>query len=51
MKKSSITALLLCCSMSSVAAIPDGKKEKPFTFNNEIVCLKQIQKQITPYLK
>lgn len=51
MKKSSITALILCCSMSSIAAVPDGKIEKPFTFNNEIVCLKQIQKQITPYLK
>lgn len=51
MKKPSITALLLCCSMSSIAAVPDGKIEKPFTFNNEIVCLKQIQKQITPYLK
>jgi len=50
-KKSSITALILCCSMSSIAAVPDGKIEKPFTFNNEIVCLKQIQKQITPYLK
>lgn len=37
--------------MSSIAAEPDGKIEKQFAFNNEIVCLKQIQKQITPYLK
>lgn len=37
--------------MSSKAAVPDGKIEKPFDFNNEIVCLKEIQKQITPYLK
>lgn len=51
MKKYSIAALLLCCSMFSIAAVPDGKIEKPFAFNNEIVCLKQIQKQITPYLK
>lgn len=51
MKKYSIAMLLLCCSVSSIAAVPDGKIEKPFVFNNEIVCLKEIQKQITPYLK
>lgn len=51
MKKYSIAVLLLCCSMSSKAAVPDGKIEKPFEFNNEVVCLKEIQKQITPYLK
>ncbi|URM21535.1 hypothetical protein [Leclercia adecarboxylata] len=51
MKKYSIAVLLLCCSMSSQAAVPDGKIEKPFEFNNEVVCLKEIQKQITPYLK
>ena len=51
MKKYSIAVLLLCCSMSSIAAVPDGKIDKSFAFNNEIVCLKQIQKQITPYMK
>lgn len=51
MKKYSTAVLLLCCSMSSKAAVPDGKIEKPFEFNNEVVCLKEIQKQITPYLK
>lgn len=51
MKEYSIAVLLLCYSMSSKAAVPDGKIEKPFEFNNEVVCLKEIQKQITPYLK
>lgn len=51
MKKASIAVLLVCCSVSSIAAVPDGKTEKPFVVGNEIVCLKEIQKQITPYLK
>lgn len=51
MKKASIAVLLVCCSGVSVAAVPDGKIEKPFTFNNEVVCLKEIQKQMTPYLR
>jgi hypothetical protein len=28
-----------------------GKIEKLFVVNNEVICLKGIQKQITPYLK
>ena len=51
MKKYSIAVLLLCRSLSSKAAAPDGKIEKPFSFNNEVVCLKEIQKQMTPFLK
>ncbi|MDW5575590.1 hypothetical protein [Klebsiella pneumoniae] len=51
MKKTFIAVLLFCCSSVSVAAVPDGKIEKPFTFNNEVVCLKEIQKQMTTYLK
>ncbi|MEB0772548.1 hypothetical protein [Citrobacter portucalensis] len=51
MKKYSIAVLLLCFSLSSKAAAPDGKIEKPFSFNNEVVCLKEIQKQMTPFLK
>jgi hypothetical protein len=27
------------------------KAEKPFVVGNEVICLKEIQKQITPYLK
>jgi hypothetical protein len=27
------------------------KTEKPFVVGNEVICLKEIQKQITPYLK
>ncbi|WP_456310295.1 hypothetical protein [Serratia proteamaculans] len=33
------------------ATIPDGKTEKPFVVGNEVICLKEIQKQITPYLR
>jgi len=51
MKKASIAALLCCCSVSSIAAVPDGKIEKPFVIGNEVICLKDIQKQITPYLR
>lgn len=43
MKKASIAVLLFCCSGVSVAAVPAGKIEKPFTFNSEVVCLKEIQ--------
>ncbi|MCS5881714.1 hypothetical protein LNP17_26255 [Klebsiella variicola subsp. variicola] len=51
MKKVSIAVLLFCYSGVSVAAAPDGNIEKTFTFNNEVVCLKEIQEQMTPYLK
>ncbi|CQH18183.1 TPA: hypothetical protein PXP09_000844 [Yersinia enterocolitica] len=51
MKKAFIAALLFCCSVSSIAAVPDGKIEKPFVIDNEVICLKEIQKQITPYLR
>lgn len=30
MKKTSIAAVLFCVSASSIAAVPDGKIEKPF---------------------
>ncbi|PLE59730.1 hypothetical protein B6I74_13800 [Klebsiella variicola] len=33
------------------ATIPDGKLEKPFVVDNEVISLKEIQKQITPYLR
>ena len=51
MKKTSIAAMLFCVSVSSIAAVPDGKIEKTFIVGNEVICLKEIQKQITPYLK
>ena len=51
MKKASVAVLLFCCSGVSVAAVPAGKIEKPFTFDGEVICLKEIQKQMTPYLK
>ncbi|HDU4899039.1 hypothetical protein [Klebsiella quasipneumoniae] len=51
MKKASIAVLLFWCTGVSIAAVPDGKIEKPFAFNNEVVCLKKIQEQMTPFLK
>lgn len=51
MKKASIAAMLFCVSFSSIAAVPDGKTEKPFVIDGEVICLKEIQKQITPYLR
>lgn len=51
MKKTSMAAMLFCVSVSSIAAVPNGKTEKPFVIDGEIICLKEIQKQITPYLK
>lgn len=44
--------LLTVLPLTTIAAtIPDGKTEKPFVVGNEVICLKEIQKQITPYLK
>ncbi|MES0268238.1 hypothetical protein [Citrobacter sedlakii] len=51
MKKYSIAVLLLFFSVPSIATVPDGKIEKSFAFNDEVVCLKEIQKQMTPFLK
>ncbi|HGP0982719.1 TPA: hypothetical protein ACLFZF_004753 [Klebsiella aerogenes] len=51
MKKTSIAAILFFVSVSSIAAVPEGKTEKPFIIGNEVICLKEIQKQITPYLR
>lgn len=44
--------LFIGISFATISAVlPDGKKEKPFTINNEVICLEEIQKQITPYLQ
>ncbi|MBT1832067.1 hypothetical protein HCG99_14040 [Enterobacter ludwigii] len=51
MKITAIAALLFISTFNTIAAVPDGKIEKPFAFNNEVVCLKEIQEQMTPYLK
>ncbi|HCD4506636.1 TPA: hypothetical protein NBQ95_004712 [Enterobacter kobei] len=38
--------------LTAIAATsPEGKIEKPFLVNSEVVCLKEIQKQISPYLR
>ncbi|MEP8652603.1 hypothetical protein [Cronobacter sakazakii] len=52
MKKLICAVLLTIIPLTTVAAtIPDGKIENPFVVGNEVVCLKEIQKQINPYLK
>ena len=52
MKKTSVAMLLLLStSFHLQAAVPDGKTEKPFVIDGEVICLKEIQKQIPPYLK
>jgi len=52
MKRLICAVLLTIIPLTSFSAtIPDGKIEKPFVSGNEVICLKEIQKQITPYLK
>lgn len=50
MKRALSVLLMLLPSTTIAATIPDGKTETPFTVGNEVICLKEIQKQITPYL-
>lgn len=52
MKKLLYTVLLTVMPLAANAGtLPEGKTEKPFVINGEVICLKEIQKQITPYLK
>ena len=51
MERALSVLLMLLPSATIAATIPDGKTETPFTVGNEVICLKEIQKQITPYLK
>lgn len=45
------SVLLTVFPLTTIAATThDGKTEKPFVVGNEVVCLKEIQKQMTPYL-
>ncbi|MDE5429360.1 MULTISPECIES: hypothetical protein [Enterobacteriaceae] len=47
-----ISVLLSIIPLTTIAAtIPNGKTEKPFIIDGEVICLKEIQKQITPYLE
>lgn len=47
-----LSVLLMIIPLTEIATtIPDGKPEKPFIVGNEVVCLKEIQEQMTPYLK
>lgn len=50
--KRALSVLLSIVPLTTIAAtIPDGKTEKPLVIDGEVICLKEIQKQITPYLK
>ncbi len=50
--KRALSVLLAIAPLTTIAAtIPDGKTEKPFVIDGEVICLKEIQKQITPYLR
>lgn len=50
--KRALSVLLSVVPLTTIAAtIPDSKTEKPFAIDGEVICLKEIQKQITPYLK
>lgn len=52
MNKGIYIVLLTVSPLTTIAAtIPDGKTEKPFVVDNEVICLKEIQNQMTPYLK
>lgn len=46
-----IILLTVIPSITIAATIPDGKAEKPFVIDNEVICLKEIKNQMTPYLK
>lgn len=50
--KRALSVMLSIVPLTTIAAtIPDGKTEKPLVIDGEVICLKEIQKQITPYLK
>ncbi|OCJ22530.1 hypothetical protein [Serratia sp. 14-2641] len=50
--KKYLVASLITLSFSTLAAtVPDGKVQKPFTNDNEVVCLKEIQQRMAPFLK
>lgn len=52
MRRILYAVLLTVTSLTTVAATsPDGKKEKPFVIDNEVICLKEIQQRMTPFLK
>lgn len=46
-----LPALLVLASASVFAAPMDGVVGEPFKVDNVVVCLKEIQQQMTPYLK
>lgn len=52
MNKLLYTVLLTVMPLAANAGIsPEENTQKPFIINGEVICLKEIQKQITPYLK
>lgn len=52
MKKILYALLLAAIPSTTIAATsPNSRIEKPFTIDNEVVCLKEIQQCMTPFLK
>lgn len=51
--KQLIYAVLLTVMPLTVnaATLPEGKTEKPLVMDGEVICLKEIQQQMTPFLK
>ncbi|HGP4137103.1 TPA: hypothetical protein ACLLGK_000645 [Enterobacter roggenkampii] len=50
--KRALSVLFILMPLAAIAATsPEGKTEKPFVIDGKVICLKDIQKQITPYLK
>lgn len=49
MKKVLILSVMLVISTANAKVI-NGKEDKPFTVDNKVVCLKEIEKQMTPFL-
>ncbi|APG16892.1 hypothetical protein A3780_04690 [Kosakonia radicincitans] len=46
------SVLFILMPLTTIAATsPEGKMKKLFVVNGEVICLKDIQKQITPYLE
>ncbi|MBC3381590.1 hypothetical protein H8I69_20955 [Serratia fonticola] len=50
MKKLLILSVMLVISTANAKVI-NGKEDKPFTVDNKVVCLKEIEGQMTPFLK
>ncbi|WP_438834333.1 hypothetical protein ACPDZI_08555 [Aeromonas oralensis] len=52
MIKRLLLSLTISASCNALATtVPSGKIEPPFKIGNEVVCLKEVQQHMTPFLK